>query len=37
MSNIIAIIAFLIAGGVLFVALGIAVLRGLDFLEENDD
>ena len=37
MSNIIAIIAFLVAGGVLFVALGIAVLRGLDFLEENDD
>jgi len=37
MNNIIAIIAFLIAGGVLFVAVGIAVLKALDILEDNHD
>ena len=37
MSNIIAIIAFLLAGGVLFVAVGMAVLKGLDILEDRDD
>jgi len=37
MMNIIAIIAFLIAGGVLFVALGMAALKALDILENNYD
>ena len=37
MSNILAIIAFLIAGGVLFVAVGMAVIRGLDILEDRDE
>ena len=37
MSNILAIIAFLFAGGVLFVAVGMAVLRALDILEDNHD
>jgi len=37
MWNIIAIIAFLLAGGVLFVAVGMAALKGLDILEDRDD
>ena len=37
MSNILAIIAFLFAGGVLFVAVGMAVLRAFDILEDNHD
>lgn len=37
MWNIIAIVAFLLAGGVLFVAVGMAVIRGLDILEDRDD
>ena len=37
MMNIILIIAFLLAGGILFVALGMAILKGLDVLENDHD
>ena len=37
MSNIVAIILFLLAGGVLFVAVGMATLKALDILEDNYD